>query len=330
MPFLGLRLGNEPELSAADNQSLAALAEELGYGEVWMTEGSGRDSLTQLTAMATATKQIGLATGILPMFSRTPLITAMSAAGLAAVSGDRFILGLGVGNPPAVEEGHGVPYKQPLEHLRDMVRIIRGLLQGEEVTHDGKAIKVMGASLGVAAPKSKLPIYVAALRPRMLQLAGEVADGVLLSWTAASYLEQAIGIVRDAAAKAGRDPDDVAISGYVRIAVTDDLAAGQASLQRQIAGYASGAHYRAFFENSGFSQEMGGVIPAKRHEADPTSAAAISQRMQHELGVVGTAEACNARLDELRQMGLTKPVIAPVPVGDLKTSYERTVRALAP
>ncbi|MCI0864460.1 MAG: LLM class flavin-dependent oxidoreductase, partial [Chloroflexi bacterium] len=83
MPFLGLRLGNEPELGPADIRSLGSLAEELGYGEVWMTEGSGRDSLTQLAAIATATSRIGLGTGILPMFSRTPLITAMSSAGLA-------------------------------------------------------------------------------------------------------------------------------------------------------------------------------------------------------------------------------------------------------
>ena len=82
MVFLGLRLGNEPQMRPADIQSLASLAEELGYGEVWMTEGNGRDSLTQLTAIATATTRIGLGTGILPTFSRTPLVTAMSAAGL--------------------------------------------------------------------------------------------------------------------------------------------------------------------------------------------------------------------------------------------------------
>ena len=128
MPFLGLRLGNETQLGVADIQSLGALAEEHGYGEVWMTEGAGRDSLTQLTAIATATTRIGLGTGILPMFSRTPLITAMSAVGLAAVSDGRFILGLGVGNRPATENGHGVAYSQPMEHLSDLIHIVRGLL----------------------------------------------------------------------------------------------------------------------------------------------------------------------------------------------------------
>lgn len=330
MVFLGLRLGNEPALSRADILSLSMLAENLGYGEVWMTESSGRDSLTQLAAIATVTSRIGLGTGILPMFSRTPLLTAMSSAGLAAVSDGRFILGLGLGNQPAVEEAHGVPYRQPLEHLRDLIRIVRGLLEGKNVTHQGKAISVRQASLGNAAPRGKVPIYIAALGPGMLQLAGEMGDGVLLSWAATTYLKQAIKLVHDSAAKAGRDPDEVAISGYLRVAVTDDLAAGRASLQRQIARYASSAHFRTYFRNTGFDREMEGVELAKDHTASPSTVAAIGERMQHELGVVGSADVCRARLDVLRKMGLSKPVIAPLAVGDLKDSYERTIRALAP
>ncbi len=330
MAFLGLRLGNEPEMSPADIQSLASLAEELGYGEVWMTEGHGRDSLTQLTAIATATSRIGLATGILPMFSRTPLITAMSAAGLSAVSNGRFILGLGVGNRPAVEDGHGVAYRQPIEHLRDVVQIVRGLLRGEEVNYQGMAITVSRASLGNAAPQGKVPIYIAALGPRMLQLAGEMADGVLLSWTPASYLEQAIRLVREGATQAGRDPSEVEISGYLRVAVTDDPAAGQASLQQQIAQYAGSAHYRSYFQYTGFIREMEGAQLARDHADGPATAAAIGESMQQELGVVGSVEEVRIRLEELRKMGLAKPVIAPLPVGNLKDSYERTIRALAP
>ncbi|MCH7736573.1 MAG: LLM class flavin-dependent oxidoreductase [Chloroflexi bacterium] len=330
MPFLGLRLGNENQLSVADIRSLGALAEEHGYGEIWMTEGAGRDSFTQLTAIATATSRIVLGTGILPMFSRTPLITAMSAAGLAAVSDGRFILGLGVGNRPATENGHGVAYNQPMEHLSDMIHIVRGLLRGEEVSHQGEAISVSRASLGGAAPQGRVPIYIAALGPRMLQLAGEIADGVLLSWTAASYLEQAVRLVREGATKAGRDPSEVEISGYLRVVVTDDLAAGRTSLQQEIARYAGGAHYRSYFRNTGFDAEMAGAAVARDHAGNPAMAPAIGENMQSELGVVGPPEVCRARIEELRGMGLTKPVIAPLTVGELRGSYERTIRALAP
>ena len=330
MAFLGLRLGNEPEMSPADVRALAALAEELGYGEVWMTEGNGRDSLTQLTAIATATSRIGLGTGILPMFPRTPLITAMSAAGLSAVSEGRFILGLGVGNRTSVEGGHGLVYSQPMEHLRDLVQIVRSLLRGEEVSYEGRAISVGRASLGDAAPQGKVPIYIAALGPRMLRLAGEIADGVLLSWTAASYLKQAVKLVQEGAAAAGRDPSDVAISGYLRVAVTDDPAAGRDSLRNEIARYAGSSHYRAYFQYTGFISDMEGVRSSRDHAVSSESAAAISDDMQQELGVVGTAEEVRSRIEELRAMGLDKPIIAPLPAGDLKESYERTIRALAP
>jgi alkanesulfonate monooxygenase SsuD/methylene tetrahydromethanopterin reductase-like flavin-dependent oxidoreductase (luciferase family) len=306
------------------------LAEAHGYGEIWMTEGAGRDSITQLASIAATTSRIGLGTGILPMFSRTPLITAMSAAGLAAASDGRFILGLGVGNRPATENGHGVAYSQPMEHLSDLIHIVRGLLRGEEVSHQGKAISVSDASLGGAAPAGRVPIYIAALGPRMLRLAGEIADGVLLSWTAASYLKQAIELVRDGATEAGRNPSEVEISGYLRVVVTDDPAAGQASLQREIARYAGGGHYQAYFRNTGFNAEMAGAQTARDHADNPATAAAISETMQSELGVVGPAEVCRARIEELREMGLTKPVIAPLTVGDMKESYERTIRALAP
>lgn len=330
MPFLGLRLGNEPQLSVRDIQSLGSLAEEHGYGELWMTEGTGRDSLTQLTAIGTATSQIRLGTGILPMFSRSPLVTAMSSAGLASVTDGRFILGLGVGNRPATEQGHGLKYEKPVEHLRDLINIVRGLLEGQEVNYQGKAITVDGASLGNAVPKEKLPIYIAALGPRMLQLAGEVADGVLLSWTAAHYLEEAIQLVRDGATAAGRDAANVEISGYIRVAVTDDIAAGRASLQQQIARYASSTHYRNFFRSTGFEAEMEGASTSRDHAFNPATAAAIGESMQSEVGVVGSAEVCRARIEELRSMGLTKPIIAPVAVGDLNESYERTIKALAP
>ena len=205
-----------------------------------------------------------------------------------------------------------------------MIYIVRRLLQGEEVTFQGKALYVTEASLGDAAPKEKVPIYIAALGPRMLRLAGEMADGVLLSWTASSYLTEAIRQVREGAVSAGRDPDDVEIAGYVRVAVTDDLDAGRSALQNQVARYASSSHYSNF---SGFIQEMDDVERSRQRSA---AAAAISVEMQQEMGLAGNAQECRAGLEELRAMGLAKPVVAPLPVGDLKTSYEATIQAMAP
>ena len=222
-----------------------------------MTEGSGgRDALTQLTAIACATSQINVGPGILPIFGRTPLMTAMSAAGLASVSGGRFILGLGVGNRQAVESGHGVPYQRPLGRLRETISIVRRLLRGDEVEHRGRLFGMSGASLGSVLPETPVPIYIAALGPRMLELAGEMADGVLLSWTGGGRLEQSIERVHAGAARAGRDPSEIDIAGYVRVAVVDDVEAAQPALRQQIARYSRNPYYRTFFRHCGFSEEM--------------------------------------------------------------------------
>ena len=329
MAFLGVRVGNEPQLAPTDFQELGVLAERLGYGELWMTEGAGRDSLTLLTAVALATREIVVGTGILPVFSRTPYITAMSAAGLAQVSGGRFILGLGTGNAPVVENSHGIPFRRPLSHIEEAVKIVRQLLSGQETTFHGRVFKVDRAVLGISPFNGVLgpeppPIYLAALGPRMLRMAGALADGVLLSWTAASYLEEAVRLVREGAEDAGRDPAEVAISGYVRVAVTNDREAGLESLRQQMSHYLHNAFYRNFFRSTGFANEM------DQAESEHDSAGAVSAKMEQEMGIVGDAEECRAGLEQLRGMGLDKPVVAPLPLGDIRESYRRTMEALAP
>jgi hypothetical protein len=161
----------------------------------------------------------------------------------------------------------------------------------------------------------------------MRELAGEGADGGLRSWTAAHYLPQAIQLVRDGAKKAGRDSSEVEISGYLRVAVTDDIAAGRAGLQQQIARYSSSTHYQNFFRSTGFEAEMVGAERARDHSDNQAMAAAIGENMQEEIGVVGPADVCLARIEELRNMGLTKLIVAPIAIGDLKESYESTIRA---
>ena len=325
-PF-SIRFGNEPDLSPGDLQDLALLAEEAGYDALWMTEGSGRDSVAQLTSIAGKTKRIGLGTGILPIFGRTPLNTAMCAAGAAAVSNGRFILGLGVGSRPAVETGHGIPYHRPMTRLRETITIVRRLLQGEEVDYNGRVFDVSHASLGGAAPPGKVPIYIAALGPRMLELAGEIADGVLLSWTGPSSLKGGIERVHQAATQAGRDPSQVKIAGYVRTSVAGDQEVAHASLRGQIARYTHNSYYRAFFRESGFQQEMDDAQQASERGDDAAAAKAMSPRMEQELGVIGSPAECREMLGEIQTLGLQELVIAPLPVGDTGECCQETISA---
>ena len=329
MSRIGVRLENDPRLSVPDLVELATLAERLGFEVVWVPEGGGRDALTLLASFAGSTSTVKLATGILPIFSRTPMAAAMSAAGLAAVSDGRFILGLGTGHQGSVETGHGVPFGRPLQRTRETLEIVAPLLSGEKVSYDGQIFTTRNAALGRAAPEGGVPIYIAALMPRMSRLAGELADGVLFNWTASAYLPQAVEQVRDGARRAGRPEDAVDIAGYVRVAVTEDEEPARMSLQRQIAGYARNAFYRDFFAASGFADEMAIVSEAMEQGDVDRAASAVSVAMQDEIAVVGLPDHCRAEIERRRSLGLGLPGVAPFATGDVKQSYVTTMEAFA-
>ncbi len=327
MPRFGLRIENDPRLSPQELRDLVTLAEERGYEVLWVPEGGGRDALSLLAALAVSTHRIKLATGILPIFSRTAMVTAMSAAGLANLSDGRFILGLGAGHRGPVEDGHGVRFERPLARMRETVEIVRRLLGGEKVTYEGKVFATRDAALGRAAPSAKVPIYIAALGPRMLELSGELADGVLLNWTPSGRIRESVDVVDGGASKAGRTPPDIDAAGYVRVAVTDEVERARDALRRQIAGYASNPFYGTFFEQSGFKDEMSRASDAARRGDREAAKDAISLEMQNEVAVVGSAEECRDQIERRRTLGLELPVIAPFATGDVKESYRRTIEA---
>ena len=196
------------------------------------------------------------------------------------------------------------------------------------MTYQGRVFDVSNAGLGGGAPAEPVPIYIAALGPKMLELGGEVADGVLLNWTASEYLKEAVEHVRQGAAKAGREPSEIDIAGYVRVAVGDDVTAARASLQRQIARYAGMSYYRNFFDGTGFQKEMAEAQRALERGDTETAYSAITLEMQDQVALVGSAEHCRAELEKRRALGLQLPVVAPFAVGESRSSYRQTMEAL--
>ena len=329
MTRYAVRFENDPTLTPQHFQELARLAEDSGYEAVWIPEGGARDSLTALAAVAGQTGRIKLATGILPIFARTATNTAMAAAGMDAVSGRRFILGLGVGHRLSVEDRDGVAFRRPMARLRETIEIVRALLGGQPVHYAGRHFNLSGASLGAAAG-GPVPIYIAALGPQMLELAGELADGVLMNWTPRAFLPQAVEQIARGAAKAGRDPAEIDIAGYVRVAVGGDQAAAREALRRQVARYAGNAFYRNFFFDTGFGYEMTEAAAGLAANDLPRAAAAITPEMQDQVAAVGTAEEVRAALEARRQAGLQCPVIAHFAIGDNLETHRRTIETLAP
>ena len=330
MARLGVRLDPGANLTPEDLLGLACLAEERGYETIWLPEGPGADALTQLTAFATSTRRIVLGTGILPVYYRTPTLTAMAAGTLDAISKGRFILGLGVGHQGMVENGHGIPFRRPMTLIRETVTIVRRLLNGETVSYAGRIFKLQDCRLGFTPVRPDLPIYLAALGTQMIELAGEIADGVLLNWASPDYLRQATEHVRRGAERAGRDAEDIDVACYLRTAVVEDRERVRPALQRQISRYFRMPFYRTYFEQSGFKEETAAVNRALARGDSEAAVAAISEDMQDEVAILGSAEDCRRKVESLRALGLKLPVIAPFAVeGDARASFRTTIEAFS-
>ncbi len=328
MARLAVRLDPIPQLSTSDSISLAKLAEQRGYETVWVPEGMGQDAITQITAFATNTARVRLGTGILPVFYRTPTLTAMTAAGLDMISDHRFILGLGVGHRGSVEGVHGIPFRRPLANLRETVAIVRGLLKGERVAHKGRVFDLPRGTLGYSSEFS-VPIYIAALGPKMIELAGEIADGVLLNWAVPSYLNKAMEHLEAGAIRAGRKVEDIDVACYVRVASTGDVESVRAPLRRQILRYCTMEYYLNFFAQTGFRDEAQAIGSYLKEGDRDKAAAAVTDRMQELLAVFGSPEYCRAEIEKRRALGIKLPVVAPFATGGVLNSYRATIETFS-
>src|SRR5438105_6268930 len=213
---VGAVLAAFPALPLADYLALVRDVEARGYDTAWLGETAGGDAITLMTLIASHTQRINVASGVIPIQTRSPIILGMSASTLAHVAPGRISLGLGVSSRIIVEQWHGVPFHAGLGQIREAVQIIRMTAAGERVNFEGKFYRLKNFRLAMPAPSPPPRIYLAALGPRMCELAGEVADGVLLNWIPPSAVPGSVRHVEAGAERAGRSLSDVDVSVYVR------------------------------------------------------------------------------------------------------------------
>jgi alkanesulfonate monooxygenase SsuD/methylene tetrahydromethanopterin reductase-like flavin-dependent oxidoreductase (luciferase family) len=295
-------------LSWEDLSAIARAAETSGYAALFLPEITGRDALVTLGGLAGETRDLLLGTGVLPMRSRTPLLLAMAAATVHERSGGRLVLGIGTG-----DAGPGA-----LERLRDLLATLRAMLRGEPVERRGRVLRLS------IDPGGPVPLWIAALGPRAMQLAGEVADGVLLNWCPPERVGFARERIAEGAATAGRDPGEVAVGVYVRAWTGVDEESAMPDLKAAAGQYASYPAYLRQFE------EVGLGIPARA--AAEAVRAGRPEDVPEELvrAVCAVGERAAERLSRYRDAGADLPVVYPVPVGDPVSSIERTLLVLAP
>lgn len=280
-------------------------AEDLGFSDFWTAEVDGLDAFTPLAAAAPVTRRARLGTAIAGVFQRGPALLAMEAAALAEAAPGRFALGIGASSPAVVEGWNDRTFRRPLARVRDTLRFLRRALAGERVDEAFETFAVRGFRLerrGFAPP----PLFVAALRPRMLRLAGAEADGVLLGLLGAGDVPRVL-----AEARAARETD-APLESVLRLGVfaTRDPERARRSIRRILAAYMTAGPYARFHAWLGRGADLAPVAEAWRAGDRKAAVAAVPDAWIEEFFAVGPPEHCRDRLVEFAEAGVTTPVVS--------------------
>ena len=317
-------------MSPPDVVRCVQLAEELGYESAWVAEGHGGDQFSILTACAVATSRIKLGTSISSVYVRSAPTIAMAAACVDHYSQGRFILGLGSSHKVQVEPEHGLEFSAPIPRVRDTVDIVRRLLRdGNLVDYRGEVTNIDTFDLHFPVLRADLPIYLAAVFPKMLEIAGEISEGILLTWCTPEYARIAAGHVAAGAVSGGRAADSAEVATLLSVSAAG---AGDGGMRRVAATYAGRfPRYRRLMAEAGFADEVEMVRRAWREGNVDEAENLVPDGLIDRMSLPSDPEARKDRLAEYREAGITLPIIAPRVSGpNAFASAQEIIRANAP
>jgi F420-dependent oxidoreductase-like protein len=318
---ISLRLAND---NWDDVAAYAVEAERLGVDYVWSAEAWGHDAATPIAFVAARTSRVRLGTAIMQAGTRTPALVAMTAMSLDAMSGGRFILGLGVSGPQVIEGWHGIRYERPLLRMREIIEIVRQAIRGERVTYKGSVYELPlpggeGKALRSAArPRPNIPIYLATLSPKSLEMTGEIADG----WLGTSFMPEHARIFLDpleaGAKRAGRALTDLDLqvpAGVV--AFSDDverlIPARKPGLAFTLGAMGSRQHnfYNDAYRRAGYADAAAEVQRLWLENRREDAAARVPDELVLRTNLLGTEEMIRRRLALYRDAGITTLRVEP-------------------
>lgn len=310
------------------SQRVAQRAEELGYESLWIADVGGPDPFVVAAAAAAVTRHVRIGTAVIPAYTRTPPVIAGAAASCAELAPGRFVLGIGSSSENIVQNWSGVPFRRPLARVRETVTTVRAILAGERTDFDGKTLSTHGYRLLMRTPEPPIPIHVGALMPPMLELAGEIADGVTLNMMPVEAVPRMVEHIRAGAARAGKDPASIEIVARFQTCVTDDEASARAVLRAAFGPYFATSVYNRFVAWCGFDDEAREILAGWQAKDRGRVAAGVTDDMLDRIGILGSAEKCRERIEAFRAAGVTTPMISPF-FPDEAVLW-RTLEALAP
>jgi len=302
---------------------VAQTAERRGVDGIWVPETIARDAFSLMAAVAVSTRRVRVASCVVNVYSRRPALLAMSYASLNELSGNRVVAGIGVGNPAYVTEAFGMEFRESLGKLREAVEILRLAWPGRRFSYAGKHFEIRNWGTGVEPSTPRLPIYLAAHNPRSLELAGEMADGVILNAITTDDIPKLRTHVEVGARRAARSSEEVSTASLLFTSVDDDIEKARKRILRIMAFYLSRPWILKRLGSSRFAEKVPLIRATFEEGGVEAVARSLPIEMVESMAITGTPDDLQRRLGEYERAGLDTAILYFVPDGeDPRTTIE--------
>lgn len=287
-------------------------AENIGYTDAWTAEVDGGDAFVPIAAAAGWTRNLRFGTAVANIYTRTPTLLAMSASAAAEAAPGRFALGLGSSSPAIVERWNGVQLERPLQRMREIITFLRQVLTGQKTTADAETFKASGVRL-TRTHAGVPPIFVGALRERMLKLAGELGDGVILNWLSPGDVAKVVPVVKEAAKAAGKDPGSYEVAARIFVIPTEDENVVGMLGRFIIAAYLTTPVYYPFHEWLGRGELLRPMMEAWKAGERQDALSLVPDEVIQDILVYGDRKQIVDKVQAYVENGVTAPVMAIIP-----------------
>jgi len=316
---IGFSLGSL--LSVNDILECSKILSKYRFDSVWIPETWGMECGSVISAVSQIVKTQKIGSSIMNIYSRSPALVAMAAATLDTISNGRFILGLGTSSQAIVNDWHGLKFENPVNRMQEYVKIIRLIISGNKVNYEGKLFHLKNFTLLIRPQKNNIPIYLAAINEKMVELAWDVADGVIF------YLRPIVELRSTIEKMQNKKRIDVACQLITCVSMDEEEAINRA--KKTIAFYVSvGKIYREFLAKNGFSNETKAIFDEYAKTGFENNYLMVSDSMVHALTISGTPKNVGKKLKSFVSAGVDLPIIQFNPIGNVSESFELLVSSL--
>jgi probable F420-dependent oxidoreductase len=283
---------------------LARTAERCGYTDAWSYESFGADAFSPIAAAAMVTTKLRFGSAIVPVFSRPAPLIAMAAITTDQLSGGRFILGLGISTPNIMQGWMGVPFRKPVTMMKETVAALRQIFTGEKVNYNGEMVHINGFKIDIPFDKPP-PIYIGAQGSKMLRIAGEIGDGLIVNFVTPETLPAMLEHTREGMRSVGKDPATLDVACRIMLAVDEDEGTVRTIMKRSLTAYVTVPQYNKFFREIGFENEAGTAIDAWNAGDRKKALEAVTDEMVEKIFVIGNPAKAKRRLEDYARGGIT-------------------------